>query len=519
MRCVIGACVDSTALHVAGETEGLLEIADTIPQLVWIADAEGHLEYTNERWLEYTGHGVHHLNASSLLLDVVAEPDRPGVRERWLATVRAGHGLEMEARLVSRTGHLRWFLIRAVPMVGPHGVVLRWAGTCTDIDAQKRSELELAAARDVRDKAMATLGHELRTPLTAISCSVDLARAKAPLVERECSTIERQVGRMSRMVDDMLDTTRVARGRVTLRRRPTDVALVLTDAIEMCSKQLVGRSHSVETSIEPQLIVDADADRLVQVFANVLSNAAKYTRPGGHLAVRAGRGGQDIFVEVRDDGIGIAKELQARLFEPFVQAEASSTRHGGLGLGLSIAKGLVELHGGTIAVTSDGPDRGSTFTIRLPRSTIAPKADQMLVEPGVTSRRRVLVVDDSTDVTALLGDLLRREGYEVAIAHDARSAIELAVWSPMDVALIDASLPETDGFTLAQELRRRLADRCPRLVAIAGNGRPRTTPDARTVFEQWLTQPFDLDRVRAVVAAPRRPRRSRAASSRAKRGA
>jgi PAS domain S-box-containing protein len=516
--CVIGACVDSTALHIAGETEGLLEIADTIPQLVWIADAEGHLEYTNERWFEYTGQGVDHLNASSLLLDAVAEPDRLAVRERWLSTVRAGHDFEMEARLVSRSGHVRWFLLRAVPMIGPRSVIVRWAGTCTDIDAQKRAELELAAARDVRDHAMATLGHELRTPLSAIACSVQVARATTPTLARECSTIERQVGRMSRMVDDMLDIARVERGRVTLRQRPIDVALVLSDAIDMCAKEIADRSHTLETAIEPRLIVDGDADRLVQVFVNLLSNAAKFTPPGGHLAARAGRGGHDIFVEVRDDGVGITPELQARLFEPFVQAETASTRRGGLGIGLSIAKSLVELHGGTIGVTSDGAGHGSTFTIRLPQSTAVPVARKPAPKPRATVRR-VLIVQDNPGVTGALASILREDGYEVAVADDARSAIELSLWSPMDVALIDTGLVDTDGATLAIELRRRLGDRCPRLIAVSAIERPSIAADAESVFEQWITQPLDPERLRAVVAGPHEPRPRRPPFSSAKRRA
>jgi PAS domain S-box-containing protein len=515
--CVIGACVDSTALHIAGEMEGLLEIADAIPQLVWIADAEGHLEYTNERWFEYTGHGVDHLDASSLLLDAVAEPDRLAVRERWLSTVRAGHDLEVEARLVSRTGHVRWFLLRAVPMIGPRGVIVRWAGTCTDIDAQKRAELELTAARDVRDKAMATLGHELRTPLSAISCSVDVARARTPMIARECSTIERQVGRMSRMVEDMFDITRVERGRITLRPRPTDVGVILFDAIEMCSKELAERSHNLETVIEPQLIADADADRLAQVFVNLLSNAAKYTPPGGHITVRAGRGESDIVVEVRDDGVGITSELQARLFEPFVQAENSSARRGGLGIGLSIAKSLVELHGGTIAVASDGHGHGSTFTIRLPQSTALPAVRKTMAKRRETMRR-VLLVQDRPDIAGALASVLRDDGFEVAVANDARSAIELSLWSPMDVVLIDTGLQDTDAVTLAYGLRKRLGDRCPRLVAVSSVERPSIAREAKHVFEQWLLPPFDADRVRAVVAGPPPPRSRRRPLSRTKSG-
>ena len=515
--CVVGAFAETTALHCVADAERARGIADGIPQLVWLAGADGQLEYANERWSEYTGHAVAH-PPTAALLDVFAEEDRMRVRERWLHAVRSGHELEMEARLVSRDGIPRWFLLRAVPMVGPGGVIARWAGTCTDIDAHMRAEQELTAARDARDKAIATLGHELRTPLTTINVTLDLMRARVPAIDRECTTIARQVSRMSHMVDDMLDLARVAGGRVRLTRRAIDLGAVLHDAVEACATPLRERLHTVALDLDPHLVVDGDHDRLVQVFVNLVSNAAKYTPPQGHITVRAGRRGGDLVVEVRDDGIGIAPELLGHLFQPYVQGETSSERSGGLGLGLSIAQSLVELHGGTIRAASDGLHCGTTVTVRLPASTLAPARGR----PGAgaasaTPHRRVLVIDDSPEVTEMLGELLRLEGHEVVAAHDPASALDLAASSRFDVAMIDIRMPGMDGATLARELRAGLGAACPRLVAVSGFDAPAEADGVRGLFERWITKPFDVHLVRALVAAPGRGRRRRA-STRPKRG-
>ncbi|MBZ0232119.1 MAG: PAS domain-containing protein [Deltaproteobacteria bacterium] len=515
--CIVGACAETTAIRAQLEAERSQRIADSIPQLVWLAGADGQLEYANERWLEYTGHSPER-DELAAVLDAFAEEDRLRVRERWLHAVRAGRELEMEARLVARDGRPRWFLVRAVPMAGPGGVIARWAGTCTDIDAHVRAEQELRAARDARDTAIATLGHELRTPLTTMNVTLDLVRARAPAMVRECSTIERQVSRMTRMVDDMLDLARVTGGRVRLTKRPTDLGAVLNDAVEACTTPLRERMHTVVLAVDPHLIVDGDHDRLVQVFVNLVSNAAKYTPPQGHITVSAQREGGDVIAEVRDDGIGIAPELLAHLFEPFVQGTTSSERSGGLGLGLSIARSLVELHGGSIRAKSKGLHTGTTFSVRLPASAIAPvRAQRVMVDARSTPRRRVLIVDDSPEVTEMLGDLLRLEGHEVSVAHDPTSAIELAAGAQPDVALIDIRMPGMDGATLARKLHARLGAACPRLIAVSGFEPPVGDDTTPGVFERWITKPFDVHLLRALVAGPGRRRRRRA-STRPKRG-
>lgn len=513
--CIVGACAETTALHCVADAERARGIAEGIPQLAWLAGADGQIEYANERWSEYTGHELTHAPTAALL-DVFAEEDRMRVRERWLHAVRSGHELEMEARLVARDGIPRWFLLRAVPMVGPGGVIARWAGTCTDIDAHMRAEQELMAARDARDKAIATIGHELRTPLTTINVTLDLLRARVPAIDRECATIARQVGRMSRMVDDMLDLARVAGGRVRLTKRAIDLGAVLHDAVEACATPLRERLHTVAMELDPHLIVDGDHDRLVQVFVNLVSNAAKYTPPQGHISVRAGRRRGDIVVEVSDDGIGIAPELLAQLFQPFVQGEPSSDRAGGLGLGLSIASSLIELHGGTIRAASDGLHRGTTVTVRLPASAAAlgRAADATI---SATPRRHVLVIDDSPEVTEMLGELLRLEGHAVVAAHDPASALALAASTRFDVAMIDIRMPGMDGATLARELQTRLGVACPRLIAVSGFDAPTDAEGAPGVFERWITKPFDVHLVRAIVAGAGRRRRRRA-STRPKRG-
>src|SRR5690606_10998262 len=299
--------------------------------------------------------------------------------------------------------------------------------------ALRESEERARRAERRKDEFLAMLGHELRNPLAPITTALALMKMNGEQAgARERAIIERQVGHLIGLVDYLLDVSRITRGKIQLRLEPTEVSTVITSAIEMVSPLLEQRGHSLRLELPPDaLLVNADPVRLAQVIANLLHNAAKYTEPGGQVSIRAARQEGQVRIVVTDTGIGIHQELLPSLFDMFIQGERSLDRsQGGLGLGLTLVKSLVALHGGEVEARSDGPGCGSEFEIRLPRLTGDVAAERPARAPrplrNTGEVRRVLVVDDNQDAAELLGEALRAVGHDVAIAHDGPTALELA---------------------------------------------------------------------------------------------
>jgi CheY-like chemotaxis protein/two-component sensor histidine kinase len=346
------------------------------------------------------------------------------------------------------------------------------------------------------------LGHELRNPLAPITTALELMRAKPNVgAERERAVIERQVQHLVRLVDDLLDVSRITRGKVELRREPLALAEVVAQAAETASPLFEQRGHTLRISVPEDLRVDADRGRLAQVLSNLLANAAKYTPNGGHVEVTARRAGEMVGVDVRDDGVGIEPGMLSRVFEPFTQGRQPIDRaQGGLGLGLAIAANLVELHGGSISVRSGGAGKGSTFSVELPASDEPPKPSRAPSAMARTSARKayVLVVDDNIDAAEMLAAFLDASGYRTAVAHDGPSALALASREPFEVAILDLGLPVMDGYELARQLLA--GPRPPLLVALTGYGqaedRLRTTEAG---FRVHLVKPIELAALRATL--------------------
>lgn len=392
----------------------------------------------------------------------------------------------------------------------------------TEILRRKAAQAELEASRAElarlydqaqeadrrKDEFLAVLGHELRNPLAPILTALhimEMGGDEAFLEER--TIIERQARHLARLVDDLLDVSRITRGKIELARRRGEIAGPIQRAIEMASPLLDKRGHRLTLAVPPRgLAVEADQERIAQVVTNLLDNAARYTEPGGEITVAAERDGEQVVIRVRDTGCGIDPELLPRIFEPFAQdAGSRGRRQGGLGLGLAIASSLVELHGGTIEAHSDGPGRGSEFVVRLPG---APPAGAAVEAPSPAAeaasappqRGRVLIVDDNADAANLLALALEGLGFETRVAFDGPAALHAADEAPPDVALLDLGLPVMDGYDLARHLRARprLAD-LP-LVAITGYGqdgdRERTL---RAGFDEHLVKPVDLRRLTATL--------------------
>jgi len=385
------------------------------------------------------------------------------------------------------------------------GVPERINGTLLDITEQKRAEDAVREAARRKDEFLAVLGHELRNPLAPILTALEVMRlSAADQFTRERDVIERQVRHMMRLVDDLLDLARIARGSITLRREPTELRSAVERGVEMSSPLFEERHHRLEVDVPPAIWADIDRVRLAQVVSNLLTNAAKFTPPGGTVRVGARVEHGEILLEVADTGIGIEPGDLTSLFEPFVQlTRRNEPPSGGLGLGLSLVRDLVQLHGGSVAATSGGIGHGSRFTIRLPASAAEGRTtpDGVLPRARTTRQRRVLLVDDNEDSAEMLGELVAELGHVARVAFDGPGALAIAGEFAPDIAVLDIGLPVMDGYEVAARLRERLATRCPRLVALSGYGQDKDK--ARSLeagFSLHLTKPIDAKELAAVLA-------------------
>jgi signal transduction histidine kinase/DNA-binding response OmpR family regulator len=405
------------------------------------------------------------------------------------------------------------------------GVIVVATEVTEQVLARRRVDALRTAAEQAnraKDEFMAMLGHELRNPLAPILTALHLMRLRAGgVAERERTVIERQVNHLTRLVDDLLDVSRITRGKVQLHRKPIEIAEVVAKAIEMASPLLEQRRHHLEVSVPPRgLVVNADLTRLSQVVANLLTNAAKYTDPGGNIVIEAARegreardgalGGAQVVLRVRDDGIGIAGEMLPHVFETFVQERQAIDRsQGGLGLGLAIVKSLTALHGGQVEAHSAGVGRGSEFTLRLPSEHAAPapawlpgSAAEVSIPRARRDGLRILVVDDNEDAATLLADALDLLGHETRIAHDSPRAIHAVKDFTPDVAFLDIGLPVMDGYELGRRLREEAGLEKLRLVAVSGYGQESDLRRSQEAgFQDHLVKPVAQSKLESVLAS------------------
>ena len=364
-----------------------------------------------------------------------------------------------------------------------------------DVSEREAAMEQLKEADRRKDIYIATLAHELRNPLAPIANAASLLRGRGLAQERIewiAAMVGRQAAQMSRLLDDLLDVTRISRGKIELRRAPLELGRLLRDTLQTSMPLIEAGRHAVafEMSEEP-VWVDADALRLTQVLANLVNNAAKYTPPGGRIAILLNETEGEAMVRVSDDGIGIAPEMVERVFDAFVQVgSASHLAQGGLGIGLSLARGLVELHGGRIAAHSAGPGQGSAFTVSLPAIEAPQPAPGALEDglPAASLRKSILVADDNADAAESLAWLLRSEGATVEVVHDGAAALRLFNERPFDIAVLDLGMPEIDGLEVARVLSRHKQK--PLLVAVTGRGRQEDRTASREAgFDAHFTKP------------------------------
>ena len=356
-----------------------------------------------------------------------------------------------------------------------------------------------------KEEFLAVLAHELRNPLTPLLTCLELMRtgeADAASLVRWREIMERQVRNLTRLVDDLLDVSRVTRGKIELRKEGVELATVVDRAVEVVRPLIQSRSIRLDVTIGKGLTLQADPLRLEQILANLLHNAVKYTPEGGHVSVHGAREGRTISLRVEDDGLGIDPDLLPRLFELFMQGSRTS---GGLGIGLTLVRTLVELHGGTVRASSAGSGTGSQFEVRLPVGTAEASDSPAIVKasaPRSGTMRRILVVDDNEDAAGLLGEVLRMRGHDVHLAHDAAAAVALAGATVPEIVLLDLGLPDQDGFEVAARLRNEVGLRDCLLVAVTGYGQEHhRARSAEMGFSHHVVKPIDLDQLDRILAS------------------
>jgi len=351
-----------------------------------------------------------------------------------------------------------------------------------------------------KDEFLAMLAHELRNPLAPILTAAHVLYVQAhdlAAVQRSREIIERQVRHQARLLDDLLDVSRITRGMIDLQRRSVDLADIVAQAVETAGVLIADRHHELSLSHWPEpLAVDADPVRLAQVVGNLLVNAAKFTPPGGRIGVRTERDGETAVVRVTDTGIGIPADMLDKVFALFTQVDPSLARsQGGLGIGLTLVKSLVEMHGGTVAAISPGPGGGSEFIVRLPLG-VAAATPEPAAAPRRWRRRRVLVVEDHEDARDMMREALRLEGHEVFVAEDGVRGVEMALLHRPEIALVDLGLPGVSGYDVAARIRTALGTTVT-LVALTGYGQPEDRLRSRAAgFDAHLVKPVgvtDLD--------------------------
>jgi PAS domain S-box-containing protein len=440
----------------------------------------------------------------------VHSEDLPRAEEELRRWLTQGEGVS-EYRAVWPDGSVRWIQARGKVFFDDAGEPSRWVGINIDVTERKQMEESLRrqaeALREAdrrKNEFLAILAHELRNPLAPISNAIQILTLRGDdpaLVAQTKEVMERQVHQMTRMVDELLEVSRISRGKIRLQTAPLDLAEVVATAVETSRPLVEARRHTLTISLpERPARVEADGARLAQVLSNLLNNAAKYTEDGGRIDLIVEHAQAEVVIRVRDNGIGMAPERLTNVFDMFEQIEGAADRsQGGLGIGLTLARSLVEMHGGKIEAHSDGLGKGSEFVTRLPAlaepaAESAPKPAEKPHAPSATGGRRVLVVDDNVDSAESMAVLLRLYGHDVRLAHDGEAALEEARAFRPDVMFLDIDLPKMDGYEVARRLRLEPTMGGMTLVAMTGYGQEEERRRTREAgFHSHLVKPVDFD--------------------------
>lgn len=486
----------------------LKQLANTIPQLAWIADSDGWINWYNDRWYDYTG-------TSSMEMEgwgwqKVHDPNTlPKVMAQWKHSIDTGETFQMTFPLLSKDGVFHPFFTLVSPLRNDSGKVIQWFGTNTDVTELQKVQDELSESNRRKDEFLAMLAHELRNPLAPLSAASDLLsiiNLDNAVVKRTSAVISRQVRHMASLVDDLLDVARVTRGSMKMNMQSLDIKPIIDDAIEQLRPLLESRRHHLTTRLAPDITyVLGDQKRLVQILANLLNNAAKYTPEGGNILVEMRVMESNVLIEVVDEGIGIDKSLQPHIFDLFSQGKQTSDRaQGGLGIGLHLVKKLVQLHEGEVECVSEGVDKGTRFTVILPRVkepgelSIGKSADYSATEE--MRKLRILLVDDNVDAANMLALYLEASGHSVMVEYSPIMAIERAKIEEPDLCILDIGLPEMDGYQLVRKLRGQNKSSQATYIALTGYGMMQDKQKAMAAgFDHHLVKPVDINQLEALM--------------------
>ena len=513
---VLGAVLAQTDITPQVNTEAALReseakfrtIADAMPQMVWSTRADGYHDYYNQQWYDFTGTPWGSTDGEGWN-NMFHPEDQARAWTAWRHSLATGETYEIQYRLRHHSGQYRWTLGRAFPVRDQTGRIIRWMGTCTDIHDQKIAEEELKKQSKRKDEFLAMLAHELRNPLAPISTAANLLKVGATdpkRVQQASEIISRQVKHMTDLVDDLLDVSRVTRGLVQLDNELVDLKVVVTHAIEQVRPIIETRHHKLSVHIASgPVVVRGDRTRLVQVVANLLNNAAKYTPQGGQIIVSLEVQNGKVSIQVRDNGSGIAPTLLPYVFNLFAQGERTPDRsQGGLGLGLSLVKHITSLHGGEATAESDGLGKGSVFTIVLPlvasQSAQTHDHEPMSRPESSADSVNIMVVDDNLDAARSLAELLRSKGHYVVVAEDADHALSSPEKDRTQLFVLDIGLPDIDGYELARRLRKDPATGDAVIVALTGYGQAHDRVLSKAAgFDHHFIKPADMSQLEEVL--------------------
>jgi len=502
--------IKSTQEALQYERAFLRQIIDAVPSMIFVKDREGRFMLSNEALAQCYGTNPESLTG---LTDENFNPNADEVTHFYqndLDVIKTGKPkLIPEEKVTHADGSVHWYSTVKIPLYDTDNSCSKLLGVATDITERKHAEETLRLMDRRKDEFLAMLAHELRNPLAPISNAVRLLKmqeATDPKLALSCNIIDRQVTHMTRLLDDLLDMARIMQGKIRLKIEHFELTDIVNNAIETSRPLLESRKQEliISQTMTPQWL-EGDHVRLAQVLSNLLNNAAKYTGEGGKIMLSVMREGSDAVIEIKDTGIGISPDILPQIFDLFTQADHTLAHsQGGLGIGLTLVRQLVEIHGGTVTAASEGIGQGSTFTVRLPAlpmdSSAAESARTESVLP--TSKFRILVVDDYADAAESLMMLLQAKGHEVEIADCGIKAIEQAQVFHPQVVLLDIGLPDLDGYEVAKRLRALPETRDATLIALTGYGQSEDHNRSQSAgFDHHLLKPLNFDELSTLLTS------------------